>query len=291
MLIARISKTGQLTELIQCSETTRLGRNIQRTGMMDIRGLQDTVHTLIRYRDLADQHHAQKIRTVGTQVFRLARNGTVVSQRIQKKTGLSVRVLSETEEAENSYVGAVSNKPVENALVIDIGGGSTELAEGNRSVIRHTLSVPAGAVTLTDCFLKKDPPDPYSCKKLQDAFIDQISENWKHRLLQNRNLICVGGTVTTLASIHLHLKTYDSARVDGLCLQYSDIQHLLDRFCACALKERKQILFLNPARADIIMAGTLILLSLMNLAGAESITVSDRGLRHGIALKMIGAWP
>ncbi|MFC1569881.1 hypothetical protein ACFL4L_06565 [bacterium] len=285
MLIAEINSAGDLSTIAQYAETTRLGRDIHQTGMIGRQGLIDTMHILQKYQTIADQYHAEKMTIVGTQVFRLAQNRDDILKTILKKTGLSVEILTAEQEAEYSFQGAVSGKQISNTLVMDIGGGSTEMIIGENGVIQNTISLPVGAVVMTDQFLKTDPPDPISCAKLKAYVTDQIPDTWKKQLNINPCLICVGGTATTLAALHLQLKTYDANQVDGFSLTPQNIQQLLDRFCDCQLKDRQTLLSLDPKRADIIIAGTLILQTILDMTANQNIMISDRGLRYGIGIR------
>jgi len=285
LLIAEVTQSGQLLEIAQYSNTTRLGRKIHETGVIGKQGLIDTLKTLCHYQSLIQSMHVKQTIAAGTEVFRLAKNQDDILAEIQNKTGLSVNVLSESQEAEYSYTGAVSGKETNKALVIDIGGGSTEMIAGEKYCIQDSISLPIGAVIMTDQFLLADPPDKKACDRLKTYVSRQIPQNWKNTMLQIPQFIIVGGTATTLAALHLQLDHYDPFQVDGLKMTYSDIARQIKQLCNCSLKIRQQWLSVDPKRADIIIAGTLILQSILHFSAKKQIMIRDRGMRHGIALK------
>ncbi|MBN2102842.1 Ppx/GppA family phosphatase [bacterium] len=287
MLIAEITAHGCIKEIAQYAETTRLGRKIHQTKRIGKQGLSNTLITLRRYQTLMNRMHVEKTVVVGTQVFRLAKNREKILRIIQNETGLPVQILTENQEAEYSFIGAVSGKKLSGTLVIDSGGGSTEIIAGKNKTIAETISLPVGAVVMNDQFLKTDPPDKKECDMIKEYVDSQIPLKWKNALQQTPRLIYVGGTATTLAALHLQQKIYDPFRVDGLNLTSTDIHHLLDRLCNCPLHTRRQLLSIDPKRADIIIAGTLILQTILDLSSKKRLMIRDRGMRHGIALKTV----
>ncbi|MBN1779970.1 Ppx/GppA family phosphatase [bacterium] len=288
MLIAETDMQGHLIPVARLAETTRLGGNIRQTGKIHPDNLSATVEALLRYRTIAQKHAVRHLVTVGTQVFRLAKNRRAVCGHIHKETGLTVRILSGNEEAAASFLGAISGSWPDNSLVIDIGGGSTELALGKGRELTDWISLPFGAVVLTEQWIHTDPPDKEACSQIRAHVFRQVPENWKSRLGSAESVVCVGGTVTTLAALHLGLSCYDAEKVNDLELSYEDIQTWLEKFCSCALRERCELIQFDPGRADIIIAGLLILETLIQISPRKKVGVSDAGLRHGIALQEFG---
>lgn len=284
MLIAEADSSDSVKTVSQYAETTRLGHQLGQTGLIGQTGIQNNLKALRKYQSLAEQHQADTIITIGTQVFRQAGNAIEIIESIQADTGLKVHVLTQKDEALFSFQGAVSGRNFSECVVMDIGGGSTELTLG-RSEIQDWISLPVGAVVLTEKFLKNDPPQPEEIKKLQSFVSKQISGSWYSYLSQKIPLLCVGGTITTLAAIKLHLASYNALRVDGLELTLSDIDRLLEQFVMHPLESRKKLIPFDHKRADIIIAGTLILRTVLMSMPLKTVLVSDRGLRHGIAIK------
>jgi exopolyphosphatase/guanosine-5'-triphosphate,3'-diphosphate pyrophosphatase len=290
MLIAGMNQKRQLVSRKQMTEITRLGRNLKSTHRIGSEGLKATIETVNRYREISAQHEADRVNGVGTHVFRAAENRSEALSRILLETGLPVEILTEEEEAAYSFQGALRGRSFGEAIVIDIGGGSTELTLGNRDRIREWISIPMGAVTGTEEFLKGDPPARRYCMKFQKKVARQIPSRWKEHLGSIPSILCTGGTATTLAAMTLRLKEYDAGRVDGTWLPPEQIRECLDRLCSVSLKARQEMILFDPKRADIIIGGALILLALVESARG-TVMVSDRGLRHGIALREFGIIP
>ena len=281
MLIACI-ESGNLRTLGQWAETTRLGRDLVRTGRIGNRGFLDTLGALQNFQKIAQQYTGRVI-AVGTQVFRAAVNRDQIIRRIKTETGLSVEILSETEEADYGYKGVLTGMRLEETLVIDVGGGSVELIRGRRDREIAVTSIPMGAVTLTEKYVAHDPPNPSEVHALKADFKSAIGESWLKLLQAPLPWICIGGTATTVASCLMGLNTYDARKLENFYLSRDDLTALIRRFLEMNLSDRRAYVQIDPKRADIIIAGSLIFESLMQLGGKKRCLISDRGLRYGIA--------
>lgn len=284
LLIAEADSNDTIKTVDQYAETTRLGYQVGQTGIIGQTGEQNNLKALQKYQSIAEKYHTDSIIAVGTQVFRKAGNADEIIESIYKNTGLKVKVLTEQDEAEFGFKGAVSGIQLNDCMVMDIGGGSTELTLEENG-IKAWISLPIGAVVLTEKYLKMDPPDPAELNALQLEIKNQIPKIWRAHLARETPLICIGGTITTLTAIHLHLETYDALQVDGFEFTLADIDHLLNQLTALPLESRKKLIPFDTRRADIILAGSLILRTIVQMTRVKKVLVSDRGLRHGLAIR------
>ena len=220
---------------------------------------------------------------VGTQVFRAAANSNQIIRQIKTKTGLSVEILSETEEASYGYKGVLTGMRLEETMVIDVGGGSVELIQGGQNREITVTSIPKGAVSLTEKYFSHDPPDPSELRALKADFESAIGESWLKLLQAPLPWVCIGGTATTVASCLLGLNTYDARKLENFYLSRDDLTVLIRHFLEMNLSDRRAYIQIDPKRADIIIAGSLVIESLMELGRKERCLISDRGLRYGIA--------
>jgi exopolyphosphatase/guanosine-5'-triphosphate,3'-diphosphate pyrophosphatase len=206
---------------------------------------------------------------------------------LRRRAGLEVRLLSGREEAKLSFVGAKESLKVEGrTLVIDIGGGSTELALGERE-IELEESLPMGAVRWTEQFLKSDPPKSEEIEALQmeaRKLLSGFEKSFENMKAERVTAIGVGGTFTTLCAILKKLEEYHWTKVHGSTLEFEAVEEMAKNLCGLDSSERKKIPGLAPERADIIAAGALIALEIMRFLGLKSIVVSEADLMEGILL-------
>ncbi|MBN2200788.1 hypothetical protein JW777_02425, partial [bacterium] len=268
--------------------TTRLGRGLSSSGRIGKEEIGRTAAVLTEWKELARAIGAGTPVCTGTQVFRAAANRQEALTVLLNETGLKIEVLPEQDEAAWSYMGVVHGLAgAGRTVVMDIGGGSTEWAAGDGPALRHSRSLPIGAVTLTEKHLKSDPPATAELAAMTDeircAFAPDIPA-------QDPSVpfICVGGTATTLAGLELGLERYDAAVVDGTELGIRVVRTWAEKLAGQSRSMRRVTVRIDPERADILSAGLFILLTWMESAGIPSVRVSDRGLRFGIAARELG---
>jgi exopolyphosphatase/guanosine-5'-triphosphate,3'-diphosphate pyrophosphatase len=285
-LLAEKDSSGRVACVHQEIRGVRLGRNIGARGVVQEAFLNKAISVLKEYVKLAQDQQADEIIIVSTHVLRAAQNKADVGEMIRKETGLLLHILSGQEEAEASYRGATFGRELtESTCVVDIGGGSTEVILGKADRIMELQSIPVGAVGLTERFLRSDPPSETELADMEHFIDTSMNDTLGPLLLGAKDLIGVGGTVTTLAALDLGLRTYDPHRVDGHILQASRIRRMTDHIQKLSLSERKKIMEIDPGRADIILAGAYLLKAIMDRGPFKTIRVSDRGLRFGIAIR------
>jgi exopolyphosphatase/guanosine-5'-triphosphate,3'-diphosphate pyrophosphatase len=241
------------------------------------------------FQAVAERLGAERVVAVGTQVFRRANNSKEVLESIRNATGLNVEVLEEDTEAQWSF-RSVSHGLRESGplMVADIGGGSTELAVGTPAAMRRCISLPVGAVVLTETHLRTDPPEEAEVRALSDAVQAAMAAAVRDLSIGVETFFCVGGTATTLAALSLGLAVYDPKRVDGASLSSAQIAEWNQRLRRLSLEEKRALVLVDPDRADILFAGIAILGCILDAGAFDRVRVSDRGLRFGIALREFG---
>lgn len=287
MLIADVSTDGTITPLRDLQVIARLGKGVDANRRITPETSSRVLGYLRDYKEISDSCRSEKIIAAGTSALRDASNRKDFVDTIRQKLGLEISILSGEEEAELTYQGAVSEflaPDLDPTLaVLDIGGGSTELTIGKGRKVTQTSSLDVGSVRLTERTPLLSPPSSLALQQAITEVRNRVSTF--PQLPPQTRLLGVAGTVTTLAAIDLGLAEYDPSRVSGHFLSLATIEgiskQLNSRTIAQMARDFPQI---QQGRSDIIVAGVLILIESLRRFDAEGITVSDRGLRYGMAL-------
>ena len=287
MLIADLTPDGRIEVVRDEHVIARLGKGVDEQRKILPETFDRVLSYLSGYVRIHEQEHSDRLVACGTSALRDAANSKDFVDFIRDRLGFEVSILSGDEEAELTFFGGISEF-VERGLgndyvVIDIGGGSTELVAGTRTSVRSKISLDIGSVRITERFLKTSPPRPKdleAAREFADGHIRSIAQ-----ISQDTLCIGVAGTLTTLASIDLQLSAYDRIRVSGHILTLDVIGSIFNRLKEKTLAELHAIPQILPQRADIILAGILILMRIMEQIGVQKIAVSDRGLRYGMVLR------
>ncbi len=280
---------GQITqELERHSKVTRLGAGVDKDGRLSDEAMQRVYDTLDGYKQLIDEHGVERAVAVLTSATRDAANGAEFAATVRDRYELEPHVLKGEEEARLSFLGATSDRDASSAtptLVIDIGGGSTELIIGRGREAEFFVSTQAGVVRQTERHVHSDPPTPDELAAVArdaHAIIEAAVPHERRRAVQHA--IAVAGTATSLAAIAQDLDPYDPTKVHGYVLERDERDTLRDRLAAMTLEERRQVKGLDPARAPTIVAGVVILTEVMNLFGLDRVEVSEHDILRGAAL-------
>jgi exopolyphosphatase/guanosine-5'-triphosphate,3'-diphosphate pyrophosphatase len=285
LLVADIAG-GRVTRINRQSRVTRLGRGVDLSGQLSSEAIEATCEVIADFVEICRAADAERIDAIATSAVRDAENGDAFVAELRERFALSARVLDGEEEARLTYLGATAERATaEPALVIDIGGGSTELIVGHGDRIDFHTSLQAGVVRHTERHLASDPPTTAELEALASdvrALIDAaVSDRPEARAAKG---IAVAGTPTSLAAIELELDPYDPERVHGHLLPLPAIQRDLSRLAAAPLPERAAIVGLHPDRAPTIIAGVVILIEAMRAFGLDEVEVSEHDLLHGAAI-------
>lgn len=281
---ARRDSTGHWLTVRDDGIITRLGAGMPATGHLTPVAMARTQQVLHAIVEDFYARGGQTLVAVGTMCLRTAANADEFLRLIQQTCGLTITVLSGEEEAWFAYRGVLSTLPQASGrqLIFDMGGGSTEfiLCE-QRQLVRH-FSLNVGAVWYTEHFLHADPPDPNEIGQ-SSAAIDQDLGDIGNSL-PCEALIGVGGGITTLAAVKHGLAVYDPVVIEGDVLTLDEINRQFALYCSKPLTERQRIAGLPPERADVMIAGTIIVQKILHQLGRDCLTVSTRGVRHGVFL-------
>lgn len=264
-------------------ETTRLGQGIDKNGFINLETFERNYRALEVFKGLAQKELVDDLIVFGTSALRDAKNSAEFVNKVQDNLGISIDILSGKEEAEIGFKGALKDIGGE-VLVIDIGGGSTELIFGDEGKgVEESYSLDMGALRMTEIYIKNHPVTKEELRAMDEG-IHRILATISPELLLGRTkrVIGIGGTITTLSAIHLGLKIYDREKIHLSELAIQDIESIHERLGELSLEKRKKVPGLHPGRADIIIAGISILKCIMKSLGIQDILVSENDNLEGM---------
>jgi len=286
LLIAEISQGRGFKVLADLAEITRLGEGVDRTLRIGPEGMARGVEVLRGYLKRCEDLSVSEIVTVGTSALRDARNSGEFKVRLRQELGLDLRVLSGQEEAYYSYLAVQRGLGLKEKglLAVDVGGGSTELIWGRGEKPDRSVSLNLGSVRLTERFLLSDPVRQEEVGQLVatvDSGLATSLNAWRAEEFPH-TVVGIAGTFTTLAAVEKGLVRYSHSEVHGCHLTRAEVQRQISLFEAKTIAERRKIRGLEPKRADVILAGALLIERLMAFFGTDQVTVSDQGIRYGL---------
>lgn len=294
LLIARREEDGRLVDLERHMEIVRLGYGVDRTGRFDSAAVSRTLDACRRYARLIEHHHATDLRFVATSATRDASNRDEFIDGVREILGVDVEVISGAEEAELSFRGAVSTLPQLTSgrrVVIDIGGGSTELVLGVDTPDER-LSLDMGSVRITERHLRSDPPTPEEIRSAT-ADIDELLDRADAQLdlADITTIVSVAGTSTTLTALSLGAQVYSPDLTHGARGRVDDLVALCDRVLRMSRQERSGHPVIHPGRIDVLGGGALIwarvLERLRDRSGVTENITSEHDILDGIALSVL----
>ena len=290
LLVADV-EGGRVGEVARRSTVTRLGRGVDTSGQLSAEAIDDVCRTVGEYIALLEELGAERTVSLATSAVRDAANASAFIAELRERFALDARVLDGAEEARLTYMGAgVGREPAEETLVVDIGGGSTELVVGSGEDVSFYASLQVGTVRHTERHVKSDPAGADELEALADDVQSSISAELADRPIASaRAGIAVAGTPTSLAAIDQGLDPYDPEAVHGYVLSLGAIQRMCSELSAKTLEERLQVKGLHPGRAPTIVAGVVILIQVMRAFGLGEIEVSEHDILYGAALEAVGA--
>jgi exopolyphosphatase/guanosine-5'-triphosphate,3'-diphosphate pyrophosphatase len=283
LLVADVAD-GAVSQVERRSTVTRLGRGVDLSGHLSGEAIEDVCAAIGGYVEVIEELGVETVDAIATSAVRDADNGSAFVAELRERFALSARVLAGEEEARSTYLGATSEAPPsEPTLVVDIGGGSTELVVGHGSEVTFHDSLQAGVVRHSERHIAGDPPTASELEALATDIRGLIETSVGTGVTATRG-IAVAGTPTSLAAVELGLEPYDPARVHGHVLALPSIQRMLSQLASVPLAERVEIPGLHPDRAPTIVAGVVILVEVMRAFGLEEIGVSEHDILYGTAI-------
>lgn len=267
-------------------EITRLGQGVDKSGRLHPDAMDRTFTVLADYARICREHHADPVLLGGTSALRDAENGGDFLDRVRDELGWEIRILTGDDEARITYTATRHEFDylADNYLVMDIGGGSTEFIYGDKKAYSFAVSVNIGSVRLTEQFISQDPPSGSELEQIHGHIHSQLEKELGHLNIDpaRTTLIGVAGTVTTLLAVGKQMEEYIPEQIHRQPMSFDQVKNLLSLFTSMPYEQRKELAGLQPRRADVIIAGTAILLETMDYFGFPRLLVSDRGVRYGL---------
>lgn len=291
MLVVDADESG-LHELAREYAITNLGEGVDATGELKPEAIDRVVRAIDGFLAVRDSlstpdHPVVRTVAVATSAARDARNAAEFAARLRER-GIELSVIPGSREAALSFSGASIDFSGERLMVVDVGGGSTEVVMGTggaEPLRAHSFNV--GCRRVTEKFLASDPPAPEELARAR-AWIREQTASWfadqAKEAASLERVVAVAGTATTVVSIRDYMETYDSSRVHKARVSRQELLEVYERLAALPLSERKQVVGLDPKRAPVMVAGLLILLEVLDFAGIDAFTVSETDILHGITL-------
>jgi exopolyphosphatase/guanosine-5'-triphosphate,3'-diphosphate pyrophosphatase len=291
LLIADVADGGAISEVERRTKVTRLGHGVDRSGVLADDAMERVLATLAEYREAIASREVTRTVAVLTSAVRDAANGAAFTARVRDEYGLDARTLAGDEEAQLTFLGATSQRPPDDAtptVVIDIGGGSTELVVGSGHEVSFHVSTQAGVVRHTERHLASDPPTPAELDALAADVKAILAENVPPHVRERAGAaIAVAGTPTSLAAIDLGLECYSPNKVHGHELSLEACRRMLARLATLPEAQRREVRGLHPDRAPTIVAGVVMLIEALTAFGLDRTEVSDQDILHGAALETV----
>lgn len=286
LLVADV-EGDRVREVERRSTVTRLGRGVDTSGTLAAEAIEDVCATVAEYVAVYEELAAERVVAIATSAVRDARNSGAFTGELRERFALGARVLSGDDEARLTYLGAVHERRAQDeTLVVDIGGGSTELVVGSGEDVAFHASLQAGTVRHTERHLRHDPAEAAELEALAGDVRGLIDEALAGSAFASaRHGIGVAGTPTSLAAIDQGLDPYDPELVHGYTLPLPAIQRMCSELAARSLEQRLQVPGLHAGRAPTIVAGVVILIQVMRAFGLAQIEVSEHDILYGAALE------
>ncbi|HAL30527.1 MAG TPA: exopolyphosphatase [Coriobacteriia bacterium] len=282
---------GEVDEVVRRSRITHLGEGWSSTGVLSAEGMARVADAVAGFVAEARELGAARIVAVATSASRDARNSDEFLERLEA-AGIRPQIISGSREGYLTFLGATYGIRDERVMVVDVGGGSTEIVLGTTSVadgrrhasIEAVRSVDVGSRRITEMFLENDPPTRDEVERASAWVADELRPFFSALRERPAEMVSVAGTATSLAAIELELDPYDPERVHGYRLSGSSLLDTLDHLARMTLAERRGVPGLEPDRAGVIVAGAIVLQSVLAYAGLSSTLVSEHDILYGMML-------
>ena len=266
------------------AEITRLGDGLEKSGEINREAMARTVSTIAAMVDEARRNAVAGIAAVGTMGMRTARNSEQFIDAVRQRCGVRIEVIPAEEEGRLAYLAVKSGLHLaEGSLAaFDTGGGSTQFTFGRGTVVEERFSLNVGAVRYTERYGLAEAVSPGQLRAALDAISADLAR------LGTRHspdvLVGMGGAVTNIAAVKHALANYDPDIVQGTVIERTEIERQIELYCSRSQEDRRKIVGLQPKRADVILAGACIVMTVMDKLSKKALSVSDRGLRHGLLI-------
>jgi len=283
MLAVEIDGSGRPQPLLEYSRITRLGRGVDRNGRLDPASAALTLAAIEEFAARGRALGVERFVAAGTASLRDAADGPEFIARVRERAGVELETITGIEEASLSHLAVTRGLAIDPSialLIVDIGGGSSELIRAEQGRPLEMVSLQIGSVRMTERYIHSDPPSAADVRALTGAIDSAIdAAHWNFRPAK---MVGIAGTVTTICAVALAMTEYDAAIVHGHVLARAEVERVAELFRSRPLAERRKLPGLLEGRADVIYAGAMILLRVMERFGAGAVVVSDQGVRWGL---------
>ena len=285
-IVVEVDQQGRYTILDDEKATVRLGENLAASGAISAAAFARAVDAISRIRKLIEGFKVSEVEAVATSAVRSASNGAELVAVLTRELGREIRVISGDEEADLVARSVRHNFDMSGKryMIMDIGGGSVELMSAVANHVESSFSLELGAVRMTDRFIKSDPVHLSEISKLKSFVHSELKKIFPDERPTVQTFIGSGGTVTTLANMVMSMRRQTYSTSHGFEVLRSEIVHLLAMLVRKDVKSLRNIPGLNPDRADIIVAGLVVIDELMKFCGANMLLVNERGIREGLII-------
>jgi len=282
-LIADIERGEVKSVHYDQARVVRLGQDVAKSRRLHPDALRRAEDCFAEFQTAIRQHGAEQVLAVATSAARDATNAGELFQ-LGRKYGIPIEIIDGNTEAECTFAGTFDSRTDASLNIIDVGGGSTEFISGDHTGIQTRLSVDVGSVRLTEMFIHEHPIPQHELDQL-DHWLKAELKRAKIGLPKADIVTAVAGTPTTLAAIDQQ-QSFSAEKIEGYQLPLERIEHWVQTLAKMSVGERQRVIGMDPKRADVIVAGALVLLRSAENVGAKIIRVSTRGLRYGVAKRM-----
>jgi exopolyphosphatase / guanosine-5'-triphosphate,3'-diphosphate pyrophosphatase len=286
VLLLLMNGEGSLQEILDSSTITRLGQGLLQSGHLSSDAMERTTSVLEHYRAVVDRNNGRIVRCFGTSALREAKNRQEFIELARSRTGIDVEVFSEYEEAYYTYLSVRDDEAIagENLVIVDIGGGSTEITKGNREEFRGFVSYPIGTIKLTERFIRHNPP---TAKELDELASFIRKELQQERPVDQATIVGMAGTMTTLAAMVQGLNQFDRKRIHAFPISALVLNAWIEKLAGMTTEERKSLPGMEPGREDLLLQGMILMREILDALGVGSFLVSTYGARYGVIFEAL----
>jgi len=275
---------GSWQTLVDRAEVTRLGEGLEKTGAISSEAMERTIDAIAGMAAEAKERQVTAIAAVGTMGMRTARNSQQFIDAVEQRCGIRIEIIPGEEEGRLAYLAVKSGLGLGDGslAVFDTGGGSTQFTFGCGSVVAERFSLNVGAVRFTEDYHLDGIVSPEQLQAALDAIAKDLSR--LDGKSSPEELVGMGGAITNIAAVKHQLAKYDPDVIQGSVLECAEIDRQIELYRTKSLVDRRTIVGLQPKRADVILAGACIVKTVMDKLQKDKLSVSDRGLRHGLLI-------
>ena len=288
VVVFRREPAGELRVLAGTRAALRLVHDVDENRLITEETIERAIVALRDFRAIAHGAGAGRMVAIATAAVREARNGEAFVGRVRRELGVSIDIIDGRREARFGFLGALRGVPVDSGILFDIGGGSLQVSTFRHRQKGRSISLPLGALRLSETFLASDPPRPREIRDLRDHVRRQLAQVHLKKLKAGESLLGTGGTVRNLAKIDQHARDYPIGRLHGYVLSAERLHEITGMLAATRTRRRDAISGLSAERADSIVGGAVAVETLVELVAAPGVVVSGQGVREGLAYSMNG---